>query len=241
VKLSARFQKALTVIALLLIVVYTQKSARKTSLQNKPEEQPPLCQGAMAEPDAFTHTLAISLARELNLMNPNDLLATRVIGLVQNQHDLPSFSNAASTFGKFRKEYLEQTYREIKGHLFGSQPTDGLEPQDAVAQGAAATFGEIKIMDADVMMPPSNAVPGGLARRPGLSTDSKHVYSKPSLLGLDKLAQVKREEREQSQDGREKKRARIEESVEQLQAEFKSELHPLVCEESKLMVLRSAI
>jgi pre-mRNA-splicing factor ATP-dependent RNA helicase DHX38/PRP16 len=165
--------------------------------------------------DAFTHTLAISLARELNLINPNDLLAQRVTDLCKAMPDLPAFAKAVATFGKFREDYVAQIHREIKGHLFGVQPVEGLDPAQAVSMGG---YGSLKVEDADVMMPDA-ATPGGL--RAGLHTDHKHVFTKPSLLGLDKLAAIKREERDEASE-RDRKRPRVEESMEQLQAEFKS-------------------
>lgn len=200
----------------------------------------------MADVTPFVHELAISISRgehpiqiaghvlrsplELNLVNPNDLLAKRVIDLVSVQPDLAAFSKAAASFGLKNSAFLEQTWREIKGSQHGSQPTDGMSASTAVntaPNGAGENlFGQIVIMDHDVQMP-ENGKSGGLAR-PGLNTasETKHVFSapaKPSVLGLDRLAVEKRRERAAELE-RESKRAKLSHDEDDGTAAFKSAL-----------------
>lgn len=42
--------------------------------------------------DSFTHDIAIQLSRTLNLTNPNDLLAKRVIQIAKNDQNADAFA-----------------------------------------------------------------------------------------------------------------------------------------------------
>ena len=46
--------------------------------------------------DVFVHEIAIKLSRALNLINPNDLLARRVIDIARNNDELNRFTQGKS-------------------------------------------------------------------------------------------------------------------------------------------------
>ena len=48
----------------------------------------------MADAESFEHQIAIKLSRAINLVNPNDLLATRVIDIAKS-NDEKGFMNGA--------------------------------------------------------------------------------------------------------------------------------------------------
>ncbi|KAF8624805.1 hypothetical protein AX15_005694 [Amanita polypyramis BW_CC] len=152
--------------------------------------------------EGFVHQLAIKLSRVLNIVNPNDLLAQRVIEIA-NINSLEDFSKAARAFGKFKDSFLAELHADILSHA--KQEETGVVPQPV--QG-------ITVHDSDVLQP-EPARPGGLMRK-----DAQHTFRQPvkslapptpraSLLGLDRLAQEKRAaaaaESGNSQDGSRKK------------------------------------
>ena len=171
--------------------------------------------------DPFVHSLAISLSREINLVQPNDLLAKRVIDLVRtNQDSLVTFSKAISTFGRFRDVFVADVWRDVKAHESGVHV---LNPDMPVGSGSMRV-GTLVVQDTDVMQPEAPK-PGGLVR-PGLATTGeKLIFKAPalpkaSLLGLDSLAMEKRREREAAAT-RESKRPRLDDSTPNGRADFK--------------------
>ncbi|KZT08914.1 P-loop containing nucleoside triphosphate hydrolase protein [Laetiporus sulphureus 93-53] len=135
--------------------------------------------------DGFTHQLAITLSRALNLLNPNDLLARRVQDIATT-NSLESFTTAAKSFGKFKDSFLAELYSEITAHA--KQEAAGHVPQPV--QG-------IVVHDSEVLEP-EPVRQGGLMR-----DDARHTFRQPakpiepptpraSVLGLDVLAQEKR-------------------------------------------------
>ncbi|KAG6816272.1 hypothetical protein H0H87_007353 [Tephrocybe sp. NHM501043] len=133
----------------------------------------------------FKHQLAIKLSRALNIINPNDQLALRVIDLAKT-NTFEDFTKAARTFGKFKDSFLAEIHSEILVHA--KQEATGIVPQPV--QG-------ITVHDSDVLEP-EPVRPGGLMRM-----DKRHTFRQPakplepptprgSLLGLDRLAQEKR-------------------------------------------------
>ncbi|KAA1475461.1 P-loop containing nucleoside triphosphate hydrolase protein [Dentipellis sp. KUC8613] len=135
--------------------------------------------------DNFNHQLAIKLSRALNLVNPNDLLATRVTDIAKTNSE-EGFIKAAKSFGKFKDAFLVELYAEISSHV--EQEASGLAPQPV--QG-------IIVHDSEVLAP-EPVRKGGLLRK-----ETQHTFRKPakplepptprtSVLGLDRLAQEKR-------------------------------------------------
>ena len=165
------------------------------------------------------HQLAIAVSRELNLVNPNDLLAKRVLELAQqNSESLPQFQKAAKTFGRFRDVFLQEVWMDSKSAKFtgagahdASAPSGMATSSSTDASEGRMTIGNLVIEDSEVMMPQKQA-PGGLMRpssasRAGLqqgAAGDKHVFKAParsSELGLDRLAAEKRKERLASGEG----------------------------------------
>ncbi|KXN84821.1 Pre-mRNA-splicing factor ATP-dependent RNA helicase PRP16 [Leucoagaricus sp. SymC.cos] len=140
---------------------------------------------AADEKDEFSHQIAIKLSRQLNIINPNDLLAERVIDIAKT-NPVEGFITAARTFGKFKDSFLSELHTEILSHE--KQAVNGAAPQPI--QG-------ITVVDSDVLEPP-------LIRQGGLQRlDTRHTFKKPakplepptprtSVLGLDRLAKEKR-------------------------------------------------
>ncbi|THH17196.1 hypothetical protein EW146_g3579 [Bondarzewia mesenterica] len=140
--------------------------------------------------DEFNHELAIKLSRALNLVNPNDLLATRVTDIAKTNTE-DGFIKAANSFGKFKDSFLAELYAEISSHV--KQEATGHAPQPV--QGI--TVHDSEVLDSEVLEP-EPIRQGGLMRR-----DTRHAFRKPakplepptprtSVLGLDRLAQEKR-------------------------------------------------
>ncbi|KAL5490090.1 DHX38 [Sanghuangporus weigelae] len=135
--------------------------------------------------DSFVHELAIKISRALNIINPNDLLARRVIDIAKNNPP-EAFIQAAKGFGKFKDSFLSELHDEILSHL--KQEANGHVP---------APVNGITVIDSDVLEPEPTRQ-GGLMRN-----DAKHTFRAPakplepptprtSVLGLDKLAKEKR-------------------------------------------------
>ncbi|KZV62620.1 P-loop containing nucleoside triphosphate hydrolase protein [Peniophora sp. CONT] len=150
----------------------------------------------MAETESFEHQVAIKLSRAINLVNPNDLLASRVIDIAKS-NDEKGFMNAAKSFGKFQESFLSELYAEIVSHAKQETP------------GAPEAVKGITVHDSD-MLEPEPVRPGGLMRK-----DARHAFKAParplepptprtSVLGLDKLAREKREA-QADQDGSRKR------------------------------------
>lgn len=183
------------------------------------------------EVDPALHSLAISISREINLVNPNDLLAKRVLDLALQNDTLPAFQKAAKTFGRFRDVFLQEVWMDARANKFTGAGARALEAPSGALNTKAGTsssngtnggsnegeagdgetkmmLGNIVIEDSEVMMPPKPA-PGGLLRPGGGLSRASSVasdtgsgrVSRESSLGLDKLAVEKRKERMASGSG----------------------------------------
>ncbi|KAI9493673.1 P-loop containing nucleoside triphosphate hydrolase protein [Zychaea mexicana] len=142
--------------------------------------------------DEFTHDLAIELSRALNLTNPNDLLAKRVVQLAKNDKNFDRFAAACQTFGRFKREFLLETFNNIQNHLqsIKSSARESSGSGDRVQQFSDGTKGEVLML--------GNNLPGGLITRnkSSKSDEQRPIFKAPqpraSMFGLDKLAQKKR-------------------------------------------------
>lgn len=116
--------------------------------------------------DEFNHQVAIKLSRALNTLNPNDLLAQRVIDIAKTNSvggfisgiiilffidsQVKRLFVAANTFGKFQDSFLAELHAEISSHA--KQEATGVIPHPI--QG-------ITVLDSDVLEPEPPR-PGGL-------------------------------------------------------------------------------
>ncbi|KAF9513871.1 hypothetical protein BS47DRAFT_1295708 [Hydnum rufescens UP504] len=143
--------------------------------------------GALNQHDEFVHNIAIKLSRALNTLNPNDLLARRVIDIAKGSaQDDSKFIAAALTFGKFQEKFLKELHFEILSHA----------RQEDAGHLVQAPAG-MTVVDSDILEP-DPVRQGGLMR-----PESRHTFRTPakplepptprtSVLGLDRLALEKR-------------------------------------------------
>lgn len=149
----------------------------------------------------------LTSSRVLNLITPNDLLARKVCQFAIDQPSLTGFATACSTFGRFKDDFIRDLYEDILKNipakpLISSSSTSS-KPQ-SVTNGFAAERDEL---------PGSAPMPGGLLTK-GSSSD-RHTFKptmpppqpRPSMFGLDKLAETKR--REAAEREQENKRRRL--------------------------------
>ncbi|KIJ60094.1 hypothetical protein HYDPIDRAFT_177540 [Hydnomerulius pinastri MD-312] len=156
----------------------------------------------MASPNAnsdFKHQVAIKLSRALNIINPNDLLAERVMDIAKT-NTVEGFTNAARAFGKFQGSFLTELHAEIMSHL--KQEASGLAPKPLEG---------ITVHDSEVLEP-EPVRQGGL-----MQSTTRHTFRQPakpiepptprgSLLGLDRLAKEKRDQANSENGPRKKPR-----------------------------------
>jgi hypothetical protein len=125
----------------------------------------------------FIHNLAIKLSRELNTLNPNDLLARNVIDIASTSPSLAPFAAAAAGFGLKRESFLNELYMECTQHA--AQAKQGLVVQPVHG---------IVVHDSEVLAP-DPVREGGLVRKEkdavclhttllhGISADTYLVFS----------------------------------------------------------------
>lgn len=156
--------------------------------------------------DPALHSLAISISREINLVNPNDMLAQRVLDLALQNDTVTSFQTAAKTFGRFRDTFLQEVWMDARANKFtasgahnaempsgGISIRNGINGNSSVNGHAKSTGGQgeddegerrmmvgnLVIEDSEVMMPPKQA-PGGLQLPGGLKRSSSTGSGKAS-------------------------------------------------------------
>lgn len=124
--------------------------------------------------DPFIHTVAIKLSRAENTINPNDLLAKRVIEIAkanardafvkgQSTHALSVLAShtpcsAAGSFGRFQQHFLEELHDDIHSHV--KQQESGLVPRPVHG---------MNVIDSEVLAPEPQRQ-GGLVRPDTVST-----------------------------------------------------------------------
>ncbi|KAF7723566.1 DEAH-box RNA helicase prp16 [Apophysomyces ossiformis] len=142
--------------------------------------------------DDFTHDIAIEFSRALNLPNPNDLLAKRVVQIAKNDRSYDKFAVACQTFGRFKQEFLLEMYSKITDHIQSSRKQEGNKSETSAAKPTISdgTRGEVLVL--------GNNLPGGLIgqNKSSKSDEQRPIFKVPaprsSLLGLDELARKKR-------------------------------------------------
>lgn len=106
---------------------------------------------AMDGVDEFTHNVAIKISRVMNSLNPNDLLARRVMDIARN-NSADGFVKAATGFGLTQVTFLRELHTEILDHM----------KQEKLGHHVAPVQG-IMVHDTDVLEP-EPARKGGLVR-----------------------------------------------------------------------------
>lgn len=164
--------------------------------------------------DDFVHDIAIDISRALNLTNPNDLIAKKVIQFAETNKDFDKFSKGkwvgyrdhlkgshsakhlpvCSTFGRFSKEFLAETYTKISNQKQNEKrkPSSSNSNATPVQPVVDATRNEVLVL--------GNNLPGGLITKKNKSSkadEERPIFKVPalpnkSLLGLDELARKKR-------------------------------------------------
>ncbi|GMK53866.1 hypothetical protein CspeluHIS016_0104520 [Cutaneotrichosporon spelunceum] len=131
------------------------------------------------KPQDFVH----QLSRMMNLVNPNDTLAQRVVEIARGNRSGSAFAHAMSTFGKFSEDSLLALHQRILAH-------------ESLVASRVHLPENVEGMDHDA----SDVLTAEAPRRGGLRQGSGPQFKAPapvareSRLGLDKLAAQKRAE-----------------------------------------------
>lgn len=76
----------------------------------------PVGEGADDDND-FVHQIAIEMSRVMNSINPNDLLAKRIIEIARGNRSAEAFLRATATFGKFPEDTMLGLHTRILVHI----------------------------------------------------------------------------------------------------------------------------
>lgn len=144
---------------------------------------------------AFVNDIAVRLASQLGLPQPNALLASSVISIARSTPSEAAFIKAAKGFGRFSDDFLISIRERVQQQPAGSS-------SGGAAASNGSVNGQMKVTDTDRLQP-EKPIRAGLNVMG--SSNEKHVFRRPagstssaqprsSLLGLDRLAQDKRSE-----------------------------------------------
>lgn len=136
-------------------------------------------------------SIAHKLAKSLGLPSPNERLATMVISIARSLPTEVAFKSALKSFGKFPDDFAADLREEIRS----DDSNNNLQGIDSVRPITETEVrGAIQIEESERLEPEG-------PKRAGLATASeqRHVFKVPrsSLLGLDRLADEKRDTKEQ--------------------------------------------
>ncbi|EIW71616.1 hypothetical protein TREMEDRAFT_67867 [Tremella mesenterica DSM 1558] len=149
--------------------------------------------GAEQEEQDFVHHIAIELSRLLNSINPNDLLAKRVIDIAKYNRTGDSFLKATAAFGKFPEDTMLSMHSRILAHLAMSRATRHRSGSPDGTKGGGEEGGmEGMDHEAGDTLAAEPKRKGGLMRSGESVAYRQPQGARPSLLGLDKLAAEKR-------------------------------------------------
>ncbi|CEP11000.1 hypothetical protein [Parasitella parasitica] len=145
--------------------------------------------------DDFVHDIAIDISRALNLTNPNDLIAKKVIQFAEVNKDFEKFSKVCSTFGRFSKEFLAETYTKINNQ----RQQEKQKSSNSSSSNSQPVQPDANTIRNEVLVLGNN-LPGGLITKKNKSSkadEERPIFKVPaipnkSLLGLDELARKKR-------------------------------------------------
>ncbi|KAK4688722.1 pre-mRNA-splicing factor ATP-dependent RNA helicase DHX38/PRP16, partial [Tremellales sp. Uapishka_1] len=164
---------------------------------------PPRQEEANGEQE-FVHQIAIEISRLMNAINPNDLLARRIIDIAKFNRTGDAFIKAVSTFGKFPEDTMLSLHSRILAHQSvashngtGTQRRGSQHSPPRMMGSAAKGDGDVKVegMDHDSsdILAAEPRRKGGLMRSGGdIHTFKVPNAARPSVLGLDRLAAEKR-------------------------------------------------
>jgi hypothetical protein len=117
------------------------------------------------------HMYTSQLSRRLNTLNPNDLLARRVISLaLSNQHTSENFIRQVTTFGRFDRDWLLSLHSEILAHQLvegKDKGKGGAEGERKSSQGSAEGMEKMDdgmVHDAEDVQAADPVRKGGLVR-----------------------------------------------------------------------------
>lgn len=138
----------------------------------------------------------------MNAINPNDLLAKRIIEIAQHNRSGDAFLKAVSAFYKFPEDSILSVHTRILAHQSMTSAANGSRrgsehspPRMMGARRGAGERDQVEGMDhedSDILAAEPRRK-GGLMRAGGdAHTFKTPAGARPSLLGLDKLAAEKR-------------------------------------------------
>ncbi|KAK6332833.1 DEAH-box RNA helicase prp16 [Orbilia brochopaga] len=130
--------------------------------------------------EEYTHHLAIQIGKELG-RDPNDYLARNIIQIAKGQPGPKSFIAACSAFGRYRDEFLQEVFEQVKTRI---QEGDA---SDATASGAQNGAGK-GVFTKPERLERQAELPGGLLVSSSTRNrdDGEHDAKRESRLGLDR-------------------------------------------------------
>ncbi|KAF3938543.1 hypothetical protein ABW19_dt0208119 [Dactylella cylindrospora] len=130
--------------------------------------------------DKYTHHLATLIGKELG-RDPNDYLARNIIQIAKGQPGPKSFIAACSAFGKYRDEFLNDVFQEVKRRIDEGDSSAGAA---SAAQNGLGKTG----FTAPERLEKQTQLPGGLLVSTSTRSrdDAEHDGKRESRLGLDR-------------------------------------------------------
>ncbi|RUS19563.1 hypothetical protein BC937DRAFT_87268 [Endogone sp. FLAS-F59071] len=135
--------------------------------------------------DDITHHIAIQLSRALNLTNPNDLLANRVIQIAKNERNLsktpapPPRFTACQGFGRFKDDFLIDIFTTISKSKHGAASSGPSTATSSAPANQKATGFEGK-----EFLVLNDNLPGGLLMTPNKSAVDDSVSHRINSLTI---------------------------------------------------------
>ncbi|KAF3919515.1 hypothetical protein ABW20_dc0101108 [Dactylellina cionopaga] len=126
--------------------------------------------------DQYTHSLAVLIGKELG-RDPNDLLARNIIQIAKGQPGPKSFIAACSAFGRYRDEFLQEIFQEVKQRV--EEGGSGADAKDASSKGG---FTKPERLERQAELPGGLLVSASTRNR----DEGDHDGKRESRLGLDK-------------------------------------------------------
>ncbi|EWC45216.1 hypothetical protein DRE_05943 [Drechslerella stenobrocha 248] len=130
--------------------------------------------------DQYTHHLAIQIGQELG-RDPNDYLARNIIQIAKGQPGPKTFVAACSAFGRYRDEFLQEVFQEVKTRLEHGDSSGGASsnPRDGAEKSG---FTQPERLERQAELPGGLLVSSSMRSR----DDGEHDGKRESRLGLDR-------------------------------------------------------